>query len=158
MFEDAPKFKPPAGTPYYVQLAAYASESLATGLAASLAATYPVLVLSPAAGSRQVYRVLVGPLNRAESGTLLRWFRNRGFPDAFVNYLVDHHARLFFASGNLSVGLRLMLRLVQHRIREAVLGEAFDPAVLKGLPEAAHLSGGAGVRRLVLFQAFLQAA
>lgn len=67
------------------------------------------------------------------------------FPDAFVNYLVDHHARLFFASGNLSVGLRLMLRLVQHRIREAVLGEAFDPAVLKGLPEAAHLSGGAGV-------------
>jgi hypothetical protein len=75
---------PPAGTPYYVQLAAYATESLASGLASSLAATYPVLVLTPAAGARQVYRVLVGPLNRAESGTLLRWFRNRGFPDAFV--------------------------------------------------------------------------
>ncbi len=75
---------PPAGTPYYVQLAAYTTESLASGLAASLAATYPVLVLTPAPGARQIYRVLVGPLNRAESGTLLRWFRGRGFPDAFV--------------------------------------------------------------------------
>jgi uncharacterized protein len=67
------------------------------------------------------------------------------FPDAFVNYLVRDHARLFFASGNLSVGLRLMLRLLQHRIREAVLGESFDPAALEGLPSATHLSGGAGV-------------
>lgn len=71
------------------------------------------------------------------------------FPDAFVNYLAQDHARLFFASGNLSVGLRLMLRLLQHRIREAVLGESFDPTVLEGLPSALHLSGGAGVTSAV---------
>ncbi|NJD88769.1 MAG: TPM domain-containing protein, partial [Betaproteobacteria bacterium] len=71
------------------------------------------------------------------------------FPDAFVNYLVRDHARLFFASGDLSVGLRLMLRLLQHRVREAVLGDAFDPTVLKGLPSATYLSGGAGVTSAV---------
>ena len=70
--------------PYFVQLAAYSTESLASGLAASLSETYPVVVLTPTAGTRQIYRVLIGPLNKAESGTLQRWFRNRGFPDAFV--------------------------------------------------------------------------
>ena len=78
---------PPAAAktaPYYVQLAAYSAESLASGLAASLSATYPVLVLAPPPAGKQIYRVLIGPLNRAESGTLLNWFRYRGFPDAFV--------------------------------------------------------------------------
>ena len=73
-----------ASTRFYVQLAAYAAEPLASGLAASLSATYPMVVLAPAATGGKIYRVLVGPLNKAESGTLLRWFRNRGFPDAFV--------------------------------------------------------------------------
>lgn len=71
------------------------------------------------------------------------------FPDAYVNYLVRDHARAFFASGDLSLGLRLMLRLLQHRVREAVLGVAFDPTVLEGLPSATHLSGGAGVTAAV---------
>jgi uncharacterized protein len=66
------------------------------------------------------------------------------FPDVFVHYLVDQHARAFFDSGDLTLGLRLLLRLLQHRIREAVLGEDFDPAVVNVLP-AGHLSGGAGV-------------
>ncbi len=78
---------PPAAAktaPYYVQLAAYTAESLASGLAASLSATYPVLVLAPPPAGKQIYRVMIGPLNKAESGTLLNWFRYRGFPDAFV--------------------------------------------------------------------------
>jgi len=78
---------PPAASktaPYYVQLAAYSAESLASGLAASLSATYPVLVLAPPPAGKQIYRVMIGPLNKAESGTLLNWFRYRGFPDAFV--------------------------------------------------------------------------
>jgi hypothetical protein len=62
----------------------------------------------------------------------------------FVNYLVNQHARVFFDSGDLSLGLRLLLRLLQHRIREAVLGEDFDPTVIDALP-GGHLSGGAGV-------------
>ncbi|MEO5677537.1 MAG: TPM domain-containing protein [Usitatibacter sp.] len=66
------------------------------------------------------------------------------FPDGFVSYLVRDHAKAFFESGDLSVGLRLLLRLLQHRIREAVLGMDFDPRVLKAI-ETSHLSGGAGI-------------
>jgi uncharacterized protein len=67
------------------------------------------------------------------------------FPDAFVSYLVHDHARMFFESGNISFGLRLMLRLLQHRIREAVLGNDFDPRVLQAVDAKGYLSGGAGV-------------
>ncbi len=73
-----------AGQNYYVQLAAYSSEKGAQDLAATLSGTYPALVLAPAASGTRMFRVVVGPLNRAESGTLLVWFRFRGFPDAFV--------------------------------------------------------------------------
>jgi hypothetical protein len=68
----------------YLQLAAYSNEALAKDTAARLSPTYPVLVLAPPAGAKSLYRVFVGPLNRAESGTLLAYFRYRGFPDAFV--------------------------------------------------------------------------
>jgi uncharacterized protein len=67
------------------------------------------------------------------------------FPDAFVNYLVQDHARMFFSSGDISLGLRLMLRLLQHRIREAVIGNDFDPRVLNIVQPLSHMSGGAGV-------------
>jgi hypothetical protein len=68
---------------FYVQLGAFAAEKVAKDLAASLTPTYPTLIVPPPAGSR-VYRVVIGPLNKAESGTLLTWFRVRGFPDAFL--------------------------------------------------------------------------
>jgi uncharacterized protein len=67
------------------------------------------------------------------------------FPDAFVKYLVEDHARMFFSSGDISLGLRLMLRLLQHRLREAVIGNDFDPRVLTKVLPLTHLSGGAGV-------------
>lgn len=71
------------------------------------------------------------------------------FPDAFVSYLVEDHARMFFSSGDISLGLRLMLRLLQHRIREAVMGNDFDPRVLGMVQALPHLSGGAGVSKKV---------
>lgn len=71
------------------------------------------------------------------------------FPDAFVKYLVEDHARMFFSSGDLSLGLRLMLRLLQNRIREAVIGNAFDPRVVAKVQALTHLSGGAGVSTTV---------
>jgi hypothetical protein len=67
------------------------------------------------------------------------------FPDGFISYLVNRHARMFFESGDKSLGLRLLLKLLQNRIREAVLGDAFDPRVLNALPNNGNLSGGAGV-------------
>jgi hypothetical protein len=71
------------------------------------------------------------------------------FPDAFVSYLVEDHARMHFSSGDLSLGLRLMLRLLQHRIREAVIGNDFDPRVLERMRPLTHQSGGAGVSKAV---------
>jgi cell division septation protein DedD len=76
---------PKSGTgTFFLQLAAYQSEKGAQDLAARLAPTYPTQVVAPQGSGTPVYRVLVGPLNKAESGTLLTWFRYRGFPDAFL--------------------------------------------------------------------------
>ncbi len=76
---------PRSGTgSYFLQLGAYATEKGAKDIASRLAPTYPALVLAPSSSSAAVFRVVIGPLNRAESGTLLTWFRYRGFPDAFV--------------------------------------------------------------------------
>ena len=69
---------------FYVQLGAYLTQEAAQGHAAKLVQTYPVVVLAPATGSKQIYKLLVGPLNKAESGSLLPVFRFRGFRDAFV--------------------------------------------------------------------------
>jgi hypothetical protein len=69
---------------FYLQLGAFTTEKIAKDLATSLAPTYPALVVAPPAAGARVFRVLLGPLNKAESGTLLTWFRYRGFPDAFV--------------------------------------------------------------------------
>jgi len=69
---------------FYVQLGAYATQDVAQGLAARFVQTYPVVVLAPASGGKQIYKVLIGPLNKAESGTLLPMFKFRGFRDAFV--------------------------------------------------------------------------
>ena len=69
---------------FYLQLGAYASQEVALSTAGRLTPTYPVVVLTPASDGKQIYKVMVGPLNKAESGTLLPLFRYRGFPDAFV--------------------------------------------------------------------------
>ncbi len=71
------------------------------------------------------------------------------FPDGFISYLVNRHARMFFESGDKSVGLRLLLRLLQHRIREAVLGDTFDPQAVNTLLNSGYLSGGAGVSAVI---------
>ena len=75
---------PKAGDRYFLQLAAFATEKAARDLEARFNTTYPILVVAPAASGPSTFRVLVGPLNRAESGVVLIWFRNRGFRDAFL--------------------------------------------------------------------------
>ena len=69
---------------FFLQLAAYGTEKNARELAAKLTPTYPAIVQAPSSPKSSVFKVVIGPLNRAESGTLLTWFRYRGFPDAFV--------------------------------------------------------------------------
>jgi uncharacterized protein len=104
----------------------------------------------------------IGGNTREERGTLLLYdFGGRRlrvevgyglegfFPDAFVSYLVHDHANLFFSSGNVSTGIRLLIRMLHHRIRQARLGNEFDPTVLNVLQRPRHLSGGAGASTAV---------
>ena len=74
---------------FYLQLGAYSTLGLAEKLAREVSsyARYTVAVLPSSAGARLLYKVLIGPLNRDESGTLLYQFRARGFRDAFLQYL-----------------------------------------------------------------------
>ncbi len=69
---------------FFLQLGAYANERQAKSVASSLPASYPVNIVGPESPSKPIFRIVLGPLNKAESGTLLYWFRDRGFPDAFV--------------------------------------------------------------------------
>ncbi|UCF98208.1 MAG: SPOR domain-containing protein [Spirochaetaceae bacterium] len=72
---------------YFVQLGAYSTRNLAEKLAGDLQRTYSVTILPASSGGRNFYKVLVGPLNVDESGTLLYQFRSRGFKDAFIQYV-----------------------------------------------------------------------
>lgn len=65
-------------------------------------------------------------------------------PDIFVGYLIRNQADAFFKASNPSLGLRLLIRILQHRIREAVLDRDYDPSILEGGIRLSHLSGGAG--------------
>ena len=66
------------------------------------------------------------------------------FPDSFVGYLIRNQADAFFNASNPSMGLRLLIRILQHRIREAALDRDYDPTILDGGREFSYLSGGAG--------------
>lgn len=66
------------------------------------------------------------------------------FPDILISYLIEDHAVHFFALDDVSHALHLLIRILHHRIREAILGETFDPRVVKNIRESRHLSGGGG--------------
>jgi hypothetical protein len=65
-------------------------------------------------------------------------------PDAFVAYLIRNQADAFFKASDPGTGLRLLIRILQHRIREAVLEMDYDPRILEGGVRFSRLSGGAG--------------
>jgi hypothetical protein len=72
---------------YFLQIGAYSSRTLAEKLAGELGPGYEISILPAEDRSRTVYRVLIGPLNTDESGTLLYLFKARGFKDAFLRYV-----------------------------------------------------------------------
>jgi rare lipoprotein A (peptidoglycan hydrolase)/cell division septation protein DedD len=69
---------------YFLQLAAFSGRERAEKLAADLQPTYTVAVLQVMRQNRRLYKVLIGPLNQEESGTLLYRFRSLGYKDAFI--------------------------------------------------------------------------
>ena len=67
------------------------------------------------------------------------------FPDSFVGYLMNFHARDTITSGDVTTGFRLLIRMLHYRIREEILGTNFDPTVIEKIEHKGHLSGGGGV-------------
>ena len=66
------------------------------------------------------------------------------FPDAFVGYLIDEHARFLFDAEEPDLALRLTLRMIEYRVRTALLGGAFHARPLRHPPALRHGSGGGG--------------
>jgi len=106
----------------------------------------------------KVQELNIGGRSREERGVLLLYDINAKrlrvevgyglesyFPDAFISYLVYAHTREFFSTGDLSLGLMLLIRMLHQRIREEVLGHTFDPKVVEIIKQQRFLSGGAGV-------------
>lgn len=104
-----------------------------------------------------MHKLKIGATNREERGVLLVFDTlNRRlrievgyglegyFPDAFISYVIRNHAQAFFSASNYGLGLELLLRMLHHRIREAVLGNQFDPTVINVLEHRGYLSSGAG--------------
>jgi hypothetical protein len=71
---------------YFIQLAAYTEESPALALGKQYSDIYPVKIYTMTDRMLEIYKVMVGPLNRYESDTLLYRFKALGFRDAFVKY------------------------------------------------------------------------
>ena len=69
---------------YYVQLGVYSESKNAKQIADKYSVSYPVAVLRESSASKQIYKVLLGPVNLDESGGLLYNFRAKGFKDAFI--------------------------------------------------------------------------
>lgn len=66
--------------------------------------------------------------------------------DHFAGYLMHEHVRQFASGGDLRMGFRLMLFIVQRRIREAVLGDEYDPRAVDFVREPHRLATGARQR------------
>jgi hypothetical protein len=66
------------------------------------------------------------------------------FTDVFAGYLMREHVRSFFGTGNPSLGLRTTLFMVQHRLREAVLGRDYDPRFERFIADSRRLAVGGG--------------
>lgn len=69
---------------YYVQLGAFSEPGGVSFLLEDFTSNYPVTVYKSNVPAETKYRVLVGPLNLDESGSVLFTVRSKGFGDAFI--------------------------------------------------------------------------
>jgi hypothetical protein len=69
---------------YYLQVGAYSSPGSARDAINRLGPAYPTEVLADGGDERTLYRVLVGPLNKDERGSVLYLVRSMGYRDAFI--------------------------------------------------------------------------
>jgi uncharacterized protein len=65
-------------------------------------------------------------------------------PDGFISFLMREHLRIFLEGGQPELGLRTTLFMIQWRIRMALLGEEYDPAVEEYVRDVRRLAAGGG--------------
>lgn len=66
------------------------------------------------------------------------------FTDAFVGYVIREHLRSFAATDRLAMGIRATMLMVFTRIRQAVLGEEYDPRTVQFIEDRRRLVVGGG--------------
>lgn len=66
------------------------------------------------------------------------------FTDGFVGFLIREHLRSFASTNRMAIGVRATLMMVFTRIRQAVLGEAYDPRVVQFIEDRRRLVVGGG--------------
>ena len=71
-------------TRYYVQIGSYANRRTVRRALDSVGSVYPVVVLAVDREEQTMYQVLVGPLERDETGALQVWLRANGYPDVVM--------------------------------------------------------------------------
>ncbi len=69
---------------FYLQVGAYSTPGSARAAVEQLRSQYPTEVLADGGDERTLYRVLVGPLNEDERGSVLYFVRAMGYRDAFI--------------------------------------------------------------------------
>jgi uncharacterized membrane protein YgcG len=69
--------------------------------------------------------------------------------DAFSGYLMREHVRNFFGAGNPPMGIRTTLFMVQQRLREAVLGQDYDPRPVRYIDDVRRLALGGGASTVI---------
>ncbi|MFP4373953.1 MAG: SPOR domain-containing protein [Spirochaetaceae bacterium] len=82
--EDLPLVRSLDRSRYYLQVGAYSSAGSARQAVERLQPEYPTGVLADGGDERTLYRVLVGPLNEDERGSVLYFVRAMGYRDAFI--------------------------------------------------------------------------
>jgi hypothetical protein len=65
-------------------------------------------------------------------------------PDAFLGYLMREHVDAFFGGGRPELGLRTTLFMLHWRIRQARLGEEYDPSFEEYVRDVRRLASGGG--------------
>jgi hypothetical protein len=71
---------------YYVQLGSYNSAGAVEAEINRIEGSYPLAVQPVKGNAAPLYRVLLGPVSRGESGALLQRFKGSGYRDAFIRH------------------------------------------------------------------------
>ena len=69
---------------YYLQVGAFTNPRSAKRVVEEVSPGYPLAVLPAEQEDRRIYQIFVGPLNDDEKGSVLYWFKARGYRDAFI--------------------------------------------------------------------------